>query len=222
MRPSALLEDSNHELLSKINHLLNTTYHQPDLSGHNSKPLTFSKDRIQTRDQLVHELGPQGLICVAVDTSIIQSGGASDIVACASLKPYKGSPVSQWRRRTMENGRPDVDARPDHGLTRPGSGGSWEVATCASRDDPRYRGVGLVSRCVDVIVAELLRSRAGQQPVKLYVSALHESGRPEYWERRGFLRQGEPEHAPAGVWGSNESFRIATLTKVVRPVVDKA
>lgn len=102
----------------------------------------------------------------------------------------------------------------------------WEVKLCASTNDPRYRGRGLITHCIDMLVAELRRQQTvmrGSQstdpradlPIKLWSTSLEGTGNTEYWIRRGFVKVGEAEVAPAGTWMSTRDITICTLAKVI-------
>lgn len=165
------------------------------------------------------------------------------IVATASLKPWKGKTVDVFRRAqqelaangTAQNGASNVPMNDmdlakvanqihdtkdaEHAKTW-----DWEVAACASVDDPRYRGQGLMIKCLDALVERLVDQRnafrklgdpQGDLQVKLWSSALESSGNTEYWMRRGFVKEGEADVAPKGLWSATREIKIQTLSKVV-------
>lgn len=164
------------------------------------------------------------------------------IVATASLKPFKGKTVDVFRRaqqkqatdHTTQNGVSDapsndpdlltVTKTPNTPIDERTKTWNWEVAACASVNEPRYRGQGLMVRCLDELVDKLVARRdafkEAQNPrgglqVKLWSSSLDGSGNTEYWIRRGFIKEGKPDVAPKGVWTSTREFKIQTLSKVV-------
>ncbi|KAK5941189.1 hypothetical protein PMZ80_006466 [Knufia obscura] len=168
-------------------------------------------------------------------------------VAIACIKPWKGRAIDLWRaaqtnpsgsdfdNRAVEEvavstSRSDTDSSPkklsldEH--IKPATGittitQDWEVCICASINDPRYRGQGLVTQCIDVLMQELLKrihgtaTAAGPTTISLWATALEGVGNVEYWTRRGFVRQGVAEDAPVGLWGAIRPFRVGTLRKVV-------
>ncbi|KAK5077440.1 hypothetical protein LTR24_009654 [Lithohypha guttulata] len=165
------------------------------------------------------------------------------IVATASLKPFKGKTVDVFRRAQQEpavdhsthNGVSDAplndpdlstmtNKTPNTPIDERTKTWNWEIAACASANGPRYRGQGLMVRCLDELVHKLVARRdafkeaqdpRGNLQVKLWSSALDGSGNTEYWIRRGFIKEGEPDVAPKGVWTSTTEFKIQTLSKVV-------
>lgn len=166
-------------------------------------------------------------------------GSYGKVVATASLKPFKGKTVDVFLRTQQElaksqmtqNGTSDAqehspvtDDTPNTPLDERTKTWDWEVAACASVNDPRYRGQGLMVQCLDELVAKLVARRdsfkeardpRGDLQVKLWSSSLDGSGNTEYWIRRGFVKEGEPDVAPKGVWTSTVEFKIQTLSKVV-------
>jgi GNAT superfamily N-acetyltransferase len=126
-------------------------------------------------------------------------GDVERIMAVACVKPWKGRVVVDSTLERSE--REQLGPR------------DWEVALCAADSEPRYRRKGLVSKCVTALVQHL-QARTSGVPVVLWVSALVNVGSVEYWERRGFIQQGEPDLAAIGTWGSVAPFRIATLKRV--------
>lgn len=54
-----------------------------------------------------------------------------------------------------------------------------------------------------------------RNPIRLWVSALGGSYNVEYWQKRGYIVQGEPETAPPGVWGNAKDIQIWTMNKVL-------
>ena len=79
-------------------------------------------------------------------------------------------------------------------------------------------------KCVDDLVTALRGQQAvmreagdptGDLPIKLWSTSLEGTGNTEYWVRRGFVRVGEAEVAPAGTWESTRDITICTLSKTV-------
>lgn len=170
-----------------------------------------------------------------------QTGRYGKIVATASLKLWKGKTVDIARSvEDAMNAQRDTSAKlaeltnkdlaqAKQTLAKTSAdelldSWNWEVKLCSSSDDPRYRGRGLMVKCVDALVAELKAQQAamrragdptGNLPIKLWSTSLEGTGNTEYWMRRGFVRVGEAEVAPAGTWMSTRDITLSTLCKVV-------
>lgn len=173
---------------------------------------------------------------------------AGRIVATASLKLWKGKVIdlarsmqntvnNQAQRDSAQSGLPEPSdqalSSAEQVLAKPSNTPQtwdWEVKVCASTNDPRYRGRGLITHCVDALVAELRRQQAAMRdaksksesadsrahlPIKLWSTSLEGTGSTEYWIRRGFVKVGEAEVAPTGTWMSTRDIAICTLTKMV-------
>lgn len=224
-----------HPYLSELNVLINEAYSGQDYSSYGGEAL-FSGLRIKSHDQLVHELGSAGIIALAFDARHDeQTNKASDdaakpkdqLVAVGAIKPWKGKTVDLWEAQKAESvakGVNDIMADPESTADEHSSKllerMDWEINACASRKDPRYRGQGLVTRCLDVLVRYLQESRRqafkeSVPEISLWITALEGVGNVEYWQRRGFVRQGEPDDAPVGLWGAKRPFKIGTLRKTV-------
>jgi hypothetical protein len=212
--------------LPELNTLINGAYTARDRSCYGAENL-FSGPRLESLDQLLLEMGSSGLLAVAFDTLPDEQGsqeqGHHHPVAVAGIKPWKGRAVDLWElqkaksalqgtHQTMASDQNPATA----GATSPND---WEVSVCASRNDPQYRRQGLVMRCLDVLLQQLrasrLQSGVSESPISLWVTALEGVGNVEYWQRRGFVMQGETQTAPAGLWGAYRPFKIGTLKKTV-------
>jgi len=261
--PADLLNPARQDLLYKLNSLVNDAYfvHGHPREDGGTGPL-YTEMRISAHDQLVHELGPHGLLAVCFDDNLPEMhmprksrsetlagapyvpGKYGNIVATASLKPFKGKTIDVFRRAQQQlakNKPSNGDSSDMPPLTKAeflnAAGGdfsmeidqhnktwNWEVAACASVNDAKYRGQGLMIRCLNALVEELIARRntireahnaGGELQVKLWSSSLDGSGNTEYWIRRGFVEEGPPDVAPKGVWTSTREFRIQTLSKIV-------
>jgi len=217
----------------------------------NTSQSLFSKSRIRTEDQLVQELGTTGLIAICTDTSLPEfardtqqwsinltrgysPGKYGNVVATAALAPWKGGVVENFLRalavtKQQQGEATDIVAVADvHAKVFGDSSKSseatsdWEVKTCASCDDPVYRGKGLITHCIDALIKRFLaelrksddgRSHVSATPIKLWLST-REGYNSQYWTRRGFVTE-RVDVAPIGVWGSIEEFKIVTLTKTI-------
>lgn len=168
-------------------------------------------------------------------------GKYGKIVATGSVCPWKGRTVDLVRSvREAMNAQAKSNAKipdvPEHQLAKVGQvlakdaapqlpdSWNWEIKICSSSDDPRYRGRGLMIKCVDALLAELKSQQAtmrasgdsaGDLPIKLWITSLDGTGNTEYWLRRGFTRVGEAEVAPPGTWTSTREISLSTLCKVV-------
>ena len=251
--PQDLLFPTKKSLLHNINNLINDIYSihgHPDVYGkYHGHDQLFTEPRITAEDQLVHELGPEGFIAVCVDNSLPSNGGGvpsvsapdeyyagkyGQVVAVASVKPWKGKTTELYKQAMMSRGGSGNTTVNDFELAKFGkeylaesrhtsSTWDWELSTCASVNEARYRGQGLIIRAVDVLVTRLrsqqeqfraTRDRRGTLPIKLWSTALAGSGNIEYWMRRGFIKEGSPDHAPKGMWTSTRDFEIQVLSKV--------
>ncbi|KAK5070576.1 hypothetical protein LTR64_000248 [Lithohypha guttulata] len=158
------------------------------------------------------------------------------VVAVASLKPWGGKKTvlfAKARQLAREgNGASSVNdidlarlsqqelAQQEH---KSGTW-DWEVSACACVNYPRYRRQGLMVQSLDALLDKLTRRHnelkaagdpRGSLQIKLWSSALVDSDNPQYWLRRGFVDEGEPDLAPAGLWSSVRDFEIQTLSKVL-------
>lgn len=202
--------------LPRLFDLINDAYASQDRSFYGTEDL-FGSQRLRTPHQLVQELGKHGLVAVIFNESDQRENtgmtDAKDILAVACLKPWKGKTIDVWKvqkEKGMLAGIKDVVADDSDAVPR-----DWEVATCASRNDARYRKQGLISRCLAALIEHLKARRDADrtQPLSLWVTALEGVGNVEYWQRRGFERQGEPDVASADLWGASRSFKIGTLKR---------
>lgn len=225
--------------LPQLNDLINNAFASQDRSIYGDKDL-FTKYRIKVQDQLLLEIGSAGLLAIAFDIGRDDQGSISlddavlsgyRPVAIACIKPWKGRAIDLWKvQKVTEPGMaanlaqlfqgPATDENSAELLKQR----NWEVCMCASRSGSRYRGQGLVTRCVDAVLQRLqtLRRQASsegtlyqEEPLRLWVTVLEGVGNVEYWQRRGFERQGGPEDAPAGLWAASGPFKIGTLRKVL-------
>lgn len=215
--PSVELDNYIPQLFELINH----AYHSQDRSYYGSEDL-FTSQRLLTHEQLIQELGKHGLVAVA---RVVQDHDSSNdevmgnrVFAVACLKPWKGKTVDLWEKQNANRGihrTKDVLADDAHPIRE-----DWEVACCASINDPTYRKRGLITQCLAALVEYLHKTlqsvyiENGKQ-ISLWVTALEGVGTVEYWQRRGFEMQGGPDLAPVGLWGASRSFRIATLKKTI-------
>jgi ribosomal protein S18 acetylase RimI-like enzyme len=184
--------------LPQLFNLINAAFRSQDKSAYDNRTNPFPGwQRLENKDQIKLEVGQNGLVAMILDRSA--TGDTERVVAVACVKPWKGRVVVDT---TLEQTKREQPGRHD-----------WEVALCAADPDPRYRGQGLVSRCVAAMIQRLQASTSGE-PVVLWISALVNVGSAEYWERRGFIQQGEPDLAATGTWDSVAPFRIATLKRV--------
>ncbi|KAJ9656389.1 hypothetical protein H2198_004967 [Neophaeococcomyces mojaviensis] len=211
-----------------------------------SQPV-FSRSRIQHEDQLAQELGTDGLIAVCTDTDLsdvardttswqvdltqtYRVSKYGNLVATASVTPWKGREVERFLQTLKEAKQhegthvndPEVTVVKENIIVKANgeenATWNWEVKTCASCNDPKYRGKGLMVHCVDALVKELLSRQhelGKSSRLKLWITAVDGSANPGYWMRRGFKKEGEADVAPKGLWGSNREFSIQTLSKII-------
>lgn len=189
-----------HAMLPELTVLINDAFAGQDRSSYKDEVM-FEGNRMDSEDQLIAELGDQGMAAIAFDTT-------SELhapVAIACVKPWKGKLIDLWHK---QHGA--VHARDSY---TPGPN-DWEVATCVSKRSPQYRGKGLVVQCLDAVYGHLrqIRELSGQ-PITLWITALEGVGNVEYWHRRGFSRYGAVDDAPVGLWGARCPFQIGTLKK---------
>jgi len=257
--PPDLLNPSQQSLRSELNNLINDVYvvhgHPRSYGGNGTM---YTELRINSDDQLVHELGPEGLLAICFDESLpeappqrqvqpvfgepYQPGKYGKVVATASLKPWKGKTVDLFRRAQLAlvKESPALDVVSETPLSdlelsqvtnkiqvtdnEYQTSWDWEVSLCASVNDPKYRGQGLMIRCLDALVAKLVAHRntlvgtkdpRGGLQVKLWSTALDGSGNTEYWMKRGFVKEGELDVAPKGLWSATRVFKIQTLSMIV-------
>lgn len=261
IRPAELLDPLRKGLLDNLNYLINDAYVVHGHPRHNEERDSFyTSDRISSEDQLILELGPDGLLAICTDGTSSNAlpvsnsrrvfgepyhpGKYGKLVATASLKPWKGKIVDVFQQAqqvldkhgTTQGAHSNLPLS-DLELSKVtseilGSGidnrtgtWNWEVAACASVNDTRYRGQGLMIQCLDALVAKLVAQRSasreagqprGDVRIKLWSSALVGSGNIEYWTRRGFVKEGEADVAPKGLWTATRDFKIQTLSKVVK------
>jgi hypothetical protein len=179
--------------LPRLYDLINTAFRSQDKSAYDDHNNPFPGwQRLANSDQIKLELGQDGLAAIIMDRSTPQDIDRPVAIAC--VKPWKGRVVAGSTRNHV--GPHD-----------------WEVALCAADPDPRYHHQGLVSKCLAALVQHLL-TRADGRSVMLWISALLGVGSVEYWQRRGFVMQGEPDIAAVGTWDSVSPFSIATLKRV--------
>lgn len=214
----------------------------------------FVRKRLILDEELPEGLGPEALLAFCTDDTLQDSNSngnssqigatrSSSVVATASLQPWKGKAVDIARsaqealdaqlEKSQDIKLADVT---EHEVTQLGhslakdtvselsDSWNWEVKLCASSEDLQYRGRGLITRCLDELVARL-RSRQitmrslgdpkGDLPIKLWSTSLEGTGNTEYWLRRGFKRAGEADLAPQGTWTSTRDISISTLWKMV-------
>ena len=213
--------------------------------------LLFPQHRISSKGQLALELGKQGLVAICLDESLPASSKdnakAHDlqdfehierygkVVAVASVKPWTTKGVLLFARSKAQQANSDGHAINDVELARLTKDlaaemsyspltWNWEISTCATADTARYRGKGLMMKCVDSLTkginqrhVELKKSGdpKGDMPIQLWVAARVGSTTPDYWRRRGFVNEGPPDVAPKGMWASTKDFQIQTLRKLI-------
>lgn len=231
---------------------LYSVHGHPRRSGELPPNHMYSGMRISSEDQLVHELGDSGLIAVCLDKELddepsqalrkiekfdgTQPGMYGKVVAISGLKPWKGNLVRFYLRLQELKGQDETASLDDLQLRQlakqyalsannhAAPTWDWEVTTTCSINSPRYRGQGLVIRCVDALIEAIQARQAslkatddpmGGLPLKLWSTTLEGSGSTEYWLRRGFIREGVIDDAPAGVWSSIKPFQVSTLSKLV-------
>lgn len=253
VKPTDLLQPARKGLLANINNLLNDVYGKlghPKRNGELPPNHAYVNLRIETEDQLVHELGEDGLMAICTDDRLpdepsqdlkneekfdgTQPGMYGKVVAVAGLKPWKGNLLKFYLRMQELKESGDNGSLGDlelaklakkHALSEKTEGAEtwdWEVTTCGSIDSPVYRRQGLIIQCMDSLTKTIKERRdslkaagdpVGNLPVKLWSTTLEGSGNTEYWLRRGFVRVGDPDAAPVGLWSSLRSFEIQTLSK---------
>lgn len=253
IRPKELLAPARQSTLQNINNLINDVYAvhgHPDDHGVFHYSRMYTQQRITCFDQLVQELGENGSIAVCLDHELpearstmtaqqysptYQPGKYGQVVAVASLKPWAGKKTVLFARaRELATGTEDVSVN-DIEMARlakeilaqqqrDSKFWDWEVATCASVNDAKYRGQGLMMQCLDKLIENLKKQQivmqaqgdpCGGLKIKLWSSALVGSDNPAYWLRRGFINEGEPDLASKGLWSSLKDFHIQTLSKVL-------
>lgn len=176
------------------------------------------------------------------------------VVAVASIKPWK-CPVMRKHYLSLQSSGSSLPEGPQYPPSSmlddtsrdadPSQYRDWEIATCASVNDARYRGMGIVSKLTGLLIDELRtkveEAGAGTEvaaqtsaatasgnseknqkehentlPIRLWTSALGGSYNVQYWQKRGFTIQGDgPDTAPPGVWGNARDIQIWTLNKVL-------
>ncbi|KAF1827698.1 uncharacterized protein K489DRAFT_428020 [Dissoconium aciculare CBS 342.82] len=186
------------QYLPRLYELINTAFRSQDKSAYDDQNNPFPGwQRLANSDQIKLELGQDGLAAIILDRSAPQDVDRPVAIAC--VKPWKGRVVAGSTFEQAE--RSHVGPH------------DWEVALCAADPDPRHHHRGLVSKCLAALVQHL-RTRAEDGSMVLWISALLGVGSVEYWQRRGFVMQGEPDVAAVGTWDSVAPFSIATLKRV--------
>ena len=254
IHPQDLLNPAKNPLLHNINNLINVIYSvhgHPDAYGkYHGHDQLYTEPRIIVEDQLVHELGPEGFVAVCIDDSLPSNSGSvpsvsspteyhvgkyGQVVAVASVKPWKGKVTELYKQAMMSRDASGNTVVHDLELAKLGKEylaelrrtsptWDWELSTCASVNEARYRGQGLITRSVDALVERLrgqqeryraVGDRRGTLPIKLWSTALAGSGNIEYWTRRGFITEGGLDQAPKGMWTSTRDFEIQVLSKIL-------
>lgn len=253
LQPKELLNSPREAQLRQINNLINdayTVHGHPDNDGVYHYGRMYTEQRITCLDQIVQELGEHGSIAICADHELPETakpntseqyspsyyqGKYGQVVAVASVKPWAGKKTELFKkaRELSKQGDSssinDIDfaALAKQSLAQQQQGSKfwdWEVAACASVNDTKYRGQGLMLQCLDKLIENLriqqaeLRARGdprGAMKIKLWSSALIGSNNPAYWRKRGFVDEGPPDVAPKGLWSSLKDFQIQTLSKVL-------
>lgn len=171
------------DLTTRVVSLINDGFSDP----HAYPTKGGATQRLSTSGELYDALGPDGFIAV---TYHIDFFGREKAVACACTTEWKGDLAGE------KEGAED---------------GGYEIKAVTSL--PGYRKMGLVSVCLDVLTAELVR-RSEDRVLKLWVHSVEENT-GTYWRKRGwqFVRE---YSMPAGHYISPNSatgFWLAILLK---------
>lgn len=248
-----LLEPSRRKTLRTLSRLINDTFAlhgHPKDNGEVDPGALFTRKRLIHDEELVEGMHPTALTAIVIDETLQDTdttngqsptGMYGNIVATGSVMPFKAKLMDLERaaREALKTQTTVVEFPPkvteeqllaasqtlkNDTATHLAGHWNWEIKLCSSSDDPRYRGKGLMIRCVDALVAQLKSQQAvmrkngdptGNLPIKLWSTSLEGTGNTEYWIRRGFEMVGEAEVAPAGTWTSTREISISTLSKVV-------
>jgi hypothetical protein len=144
-------------------------------------------DRYSGSDDLLQELGTEGLCAFVLDSS-----NDNRPVAVAGVKRWKGY---------RNNGNPHNDGR------------DWEIGPAASHRDPQYRKKGLVDRCLQALYTHLL-TQTETGPVRLHMTVL-EDVNAEYWKRKGYKQDGERWLIPKGRWHKLYEYVVIDMLKEI-------
>lgn len=163
--------------------MINETY------GTNLEDPEDMHDRYSESDELLQELGPDGICAFVLDC-----GKNNSPVAVVGAHRWKG-------HRT--NGNPNDDGR------------DWEIGPAASHRNPQYRKKGLVERCLQALYARLL-AQAEAGPVRLHMTVLEDLN-AEYWKRKGYKQDGERWLIPKGRWHKLHEYIVIDMLKEISP-----
>jgi hypothetical protein len=158
---------------------------------------SIDSPRFTQSNEIIEMLGTEGL-CAFVHSE-------SDIVASASVVPWQ--PEAGGTIEAALRSRPDDAVLVDKRL-------SYEINAAMTADTPESRGRGLVSVCIEALVARVFTVRSGESELLLWVH-LAEIQNGAYWRRRGYEQIGPTEMKPKGTWGSEIDFELSTLVKRV-------
>lgn len=183
--------------------LINDAFAAQDRSAYNESNTPFEEwQRLKSLEQLPLELGADGMAAIALaddDDTQDRPGRSPRPVAIACIKRWKGK-IACARSEATKTWGPN----------------EWEVTTCALEPGSRHRGQGLMGQCIDALVRHLRAAVPGYDTFVLWIQTMDKLGTTEYWERRGYVQQGEPDLAPVGTWGGTRPFHVVTLRKEVR------
>lgn len=159
-------------------------------------------------------------------------------VATATLKPFKehipGLPVND------ENGDANANANGNGNQTQPQDTEKnepldllsildWEPSVVAVRPEPGFQGLGLATRCMEMVERDVLM-RMDQAELGAPGAGIGADGdkrndlrflirtsagvNVSYWERRGYIPVSTTVY-PKGTWNMAQEFSLITLRKVV-------
>lgn len=170
-------------LIQMINETYSTNLEDPD----------HINDRYAEADELLQELGPDGICALILDCT---NGKNNSPVAVAGVHRWKGN-------RNNGNLKFEDDGR------------DWEIAPAASLRDPKYRKKGLVDRCLQALYTRLL-AQVEAGPVRLHMVVLEDLN-AEYWKRKGYKQDGERWLIPKGRWHKLHEYVVIDMLKEISP-----
>lgn len=185
------------------------------ISHTTSGVLPAEVDRLQSKTQMLQELGSDACTYLLYSTLASTSKTIPTLLATASFQPFTGGFRTEMSKEAKSFKNAPV-ALPEGFI-------AWELKLMVV--EPQVQNQGVASKLLSIIEAEVQRraraigeARAdrGESPVKetqLKLSTIREINE-EFFLKKGFKVVGEKKHPP-GTYGSKTGFTTSDLVKVL-------